>query len=209
MKVWKLGRRPAVGVGRQCSAFAVLAGSGRHPESLVVFCHRVRKQQCRVTAHKSRLMREDWYSAVYKRPTVRSTALQVMTAKKAARCKKSRTGVTPNGFFMRLPGSGSAAALHNLSERKWLHSRREAAGERNEQKLTAVFRLTITSFQQSFSAVGTPSVRLDPCFFRRSANTYSAGRLRSTCLEFNFVPYTSLGLIHRNKFAGFDLVQCC
>jgi hypothetical protein len=45
-----------------------------------------------------------------------------MTAKKAARCKKSRTGVTPNGFFMRLPGSGSAAALHNRSERKWLHS---------------------------------------------------------------------------------------
>jgi hypothetical protein len=151
-------------------------------------------------------MRKDWYSAVYKRPTVRSTALQVMTAKKAARCKKSRTGVTPNGFFMRLPGSGSAAALHNRSERKWLHSRREAAGERNEQKLTAVFRLTITISCLLFSS---PSVRLDPCFFRTSANTYSAGRLRSTCLEFNFVPYTSLGLIHRNKFAVFDLVQCC
>jgi len=40
-------------------------------------------------------------------------------------------------------------------------------------------------------------------------NLNTHGRLRSTCLEFNFLPYTSLGLIHRNKFAVFDLVQCC
>jgi hypothetical protein len=106
-----------------------------------------------------------------------------MTAKKAARCKKSRTGVTPNGFFMRLPGSGSAAALYNLSERKWLHSRREAAGERNEQKLTAVFRLTITISRLLFSS---PSVRLGPhqCGW---THAFSEGQ-RTLILQGGFVP---------------------
>ena len=97
--------------------------------------------------------------------------------------QKKPHGRYTDGFFMQLPGSGSAAALHNRSERKWLHSRREAAGERNEQKLTAVFRLTITISRLLFSS---PSVRLGPhqCGW---THAFSEGQ-RTLILQGGFVP---------------------